>query len=64
MLYASNGAMFAILGILGRFSSPGCWEILQRRGPDFSRHSVSTGVPQAYLTITTARVNVTVQSAS
>ena len=37
--------------------------ILQRRGPDCSRHPVSTGMPCASLTITSARVNVTVQSA-
>ena len=64
MLYASNVAMFAVLGTLGRFSYPGCRAILRRRGPEFSRHPVSTGVPQASRTITAARVNVTVQSAS
>ena len=53
-----------MLGILGRFYSPGCREILQRRGPEFSRHPVSTGVPRESLTITAACVNVTVQSAS
>ena len=34
------------------------------RVPDCSRHPVSTGMPRASLTITAARVNVTVQSAS
>ena len=56
--------MFVVSGILGRFSSSGCRAILQRRGPEFSRHPVSTGVPRASLTITAARVNVTVQSES
>ena len=42
----------------------GCRAIIQRHGPKFSRHAVSTGVPRASLTITAARVNVTVQSAS
>ena len=42
----------------------GCRAILQRRGPEFSRHPVSTGIPWAYLTTTAVRVNVTVQSAS
>ena len=53
-----------MLDILGRFSSPGYWAILQRRGPEFSRHPVSTGMPRASLTITAACVNVTVQSVS
>ena len=53
-----------MLGILGRFSSPGCRAILQRRGPELSCHPVSTDVPRASLTITSARVNVTVQFAS
>ena len=56
--------MFAVLGILGRFSSPSCRAILQRRGPEFSRHPVSTGVLRASRTITAARVNVTVKYAS
>ena len=64
MLYASNVAMFVVLGIFGRFSSPGCRVILQRHGPEFSRHPVSTGVPRVYRTITASRVNVTVQSVS
>ena len=64
MIYASNVAMFAVLGILGRFSSPGCRAIIQRRGLEFSRHPVSTGMPRASLTITAVRLNVTVQSAS
>ena len=55
--------MFAVLDMLGRFSSPVCRAILQRRGPEFSRHPVSTGVPRVSRTITTSRVNVTVQSA-
>ena len=56
--------MFEVLGMLGRFSSPGFRAIIQRRGPDLSRHPVSNGAPQASLTITAARVNVTVHSAS
>ena len=56
--------MFAVLGMLVRFSSPGCSAILQRRGPEFLHHPVSTGVPRASLTITSARVNVTVHYAS
>ena len=56
--------MFAVLGMLGRFSSTGCRAILQRRGSEFLRHPVSTGVPRASRTITAARVNVTVKSAS
>ena len=48
----------------GRFELPGSGEILQRRGPDCSRHPVSTGIPFVSLTIKAARVNVTVQSAS
>ena len=56
--------MFALLCILDRFSSPGCRAILQRSGPEFLRHPVSTGVPQVSHTITAERVNVTVQSAS
>ena len=51
-------------GIFGRLDSPGCRAILQRRGPDCSRHPVSTGMPRASLAITAARVNVTVQFAS
>ena len=39
-------------------------EILQRRGPDFFRHPVSTGMPRASLTITSACANVTVKSPS
>ena len=50
--------------MLGRFDSPGWRAILQRRGPDLSRQPVSTGLPDVSLTITAARVNVTVQSAS
>ena len=64
MLYASNVVMCAVLGIFGRFSSSGCRVILQRYGPEFSRHPVSTGIPRAFPTITAAHVNVTVQSAS
>ena len=56
--------MFAVLGILGRFSSPGCRTIIQRRGPELLRHPVRTGVPQVSCTIAAACVNVTVQSAS
>ena len=56
--------MFALLCILDRFSSPGCRAILQRSGPEFLRHPVSTGVPQVSHTITAERVNVTVQSVS
>ena len=56
--------MFAVLGMLGRFSSLGFREIFQRRGPEFSRHPVSTGVTRASRTITAARVNFNVQSAS
>ena len=48
----------------GRFDLLGWREILQRRGPDFSRQPVNTGMPCESLTITSARVNVTVQSAS
>ena len=50
--------------IFGRFASPGCRATFQRRGPGCSRHSVSTGMLCASLTITSALVNVTVQSAS
>ena len=64
MLYASNVSTFAVLGILGRFSTQGCRAIIQRHGPEFSRHPVSTDLPQASLTIRAARVNVPVQSAS
>ena len=64
MLYASNVVLFALCGIFGRFDFPGCRAILQRCGPDLSRHPVSTGMPRASLTITAAHVNVTVQSAS
>ena len=49
---------------MGRFASPGCKEILQSRGPEGSRHPVSTGVPWVSRTITVSRVKVTVQSAS
>ena len=56
--------MFAVLGMLDRFSSPGCGAIIQRRGPEFSRHPVSTGMSRVSRTITASRVNVTVQSAS
>ena len=38
--------------------------ILQRRGSDCSRQPVSTGLPCESLTITAARVNVTVQYTS
>ena len=64
MLYASNVVMFAVLGILSRFSSLCCRAILKRRGPDFLRHPVSTGVPWASINITAVHVNVTVKSAS
>ena len=64
MLYASNVDMFAVLGIFGWFSSPGCRAILQRCGPELSRHPVSTGMPRASLTITSVRMNMTVKSAS
>ena len=50
--------------MLGRLYSSGCMAILQRRGPEFLRHPVSTGVPRVYYIITTSRVNVTVQSTS
>ena len=50
--------------MLVRFSSPGCREIIQRRGPEFSHHPVSTCVPRVSRTMTASRVNVTVQSAS
>ena len=50
--------------MLGKFYSPGCRAILQRRVPEFSRHPISTGVPRVSRTITVSRVNVTVQSAS
>ena len=53
-----------MFGIFGRFYLSVCRAIIQRRGPEFLRHPVSTGIPQASLTITAARVNVTVQSAS
>ena len=53
-----------MLCILGRLSSPGYRAIIQKRGPEFSRHPVSTGVMRAYLTITAARMNVIVQSES
>ena len=56
--------MFALCGIFGKFELQGCRAILQRRGPDCSRHPVSTGMPHVSLTIIAARVNVTVQSAS
>ena len=56
--------MFAVLGMLGRFYSPGYRTILQRCGPELSRHSVITGVPWAYRTIAAACVNVTVQYSS
>ena len=56
--------MFALIGMLGRFSLTGCRTILQRRGPEFSRHPVKTGMSWASRMITSARVNVTVQSAS
>ena len=62
MIYNSNIVFFALCGIFGRFDSPGCRVILQRRGQDCSRYPVSTGVPRVSLTITAARVNVTVQS--
>ena len=50
--------------MLGRLSSPGYRAIIQRHGPELSRHPVRTGIPQASFTITSARLNVTVQSAS
>ena len=50
--------------MLGRIFSSGWRAILQRRGPDCSRQPVRTGLPCESLTITAARVNVTVQSAS
>ena len=50
--------------MLGRFDFPGWRAILQRRGPDFFRQPVSTGLPCESRTITAARVNVTVQSTS
>ena len=56
--------MFAVIGMLGRFSLTGCRTILQRRGPEFSRHPVSTGVPRVSFTINASHINVTVQSAS
>ena len=56
--------MFELCGIFGRFYLLGCRVILHRHVPDCSRHPVSTWIPRAYLTITAARVNVTVQSAS
>ena len=56
--------LFALCGIFGRFESPGCIAIIQRRGPDCSLHPVSTGFPCASLTIAAVHVNVTVQVAS
>ena len=56
--------MFASWGMLGRSDFPGWRSCLQRRGPDCSRQPVSTGIPFASLTITAARVNLTVQFAS
>ena len=50
--------------MLGRFYSPGCRAIIQRRGPEFSRHPVSTGVPQVSRKITASHVNVTVKYTS
>ena len=49
---------------MGRFSSPGCRAILQSRGPEASRHPVSTGVPSWFCKIAALRVKMTVQSAS
>ena len=63
-MYASNVFLCAVCGTFGRFDLPGCRTILQRRGPECSYHPVSTGLLCASLTITAARVNVTVQSAS
>ena len=56
--------MNAVLGMLGRFFLPGFRAILQRRGPELSRHPVSIGMPRASLTITAACLNVTLKSAS
>ena len=64
MLYVSSVVLFASWGMLGRFDSLSWRVILQRRGTDCSRQPVSTGLPCASLTITAARVNVTVQFAS
>ena len=50
--------------MIGRFSSLGCKAILQRRGPKFLRHPISTDVPRVSCTITASRVNMTVQSVS
>ena len=53
-----------MFGIFGRFSLSGCRAIIQRRGPEFSRHHVSIGIPRTSITITAACMNATVQSES
>ena len=63
-MYLANAACLASLGILGRFDSPGCRDILQSRGPVESRQPVSTAAPCFSLTITALRVKVNAQSAS
>ena len=56
--------MCEVCGIFGRFDSPDFMEILHRRGPEYSRHPLSTRMPRVSLTVTAAHVNVTVQYAS
>ena len=62
--YALSVVLFVSWGMLDSFDLSGWRAILQRRGPDCSCQPISTRLPCESRTITAARVNVTVQSAS
>ena len=63
-LYAANVAFLVLLGILGRFDSPGCNDIRQSLGFVASRQPVIISVPCFSCMMTATRVKVTAQSAS
>ena len=60
-LYFANVACLTLLGILGRFDSPGCKDMQHSLGPVDSLQPVSADVPGLLRTMTALRVKVTVQ---
>ena len=63
-LSSANIACLALLGVVGRFDSPGCRDICHILGPVASRQPVITDVPCLLRMVTASRVKVTAQSES
>ena len=63
-LYAANESCLALLGIMGRFESPGCKAIYHILEPVTSRQPVNTYVPCLLRTLSASHVKVTAQLAS